>query len=130
MTQQQNSRPRSAETAVDAFYDVLLDFAWQPAVRMACDIEGASARCGRRACRTASRCTMSCAEGEPIACGGTTVGEETVLAAAAMAHFGCLMTMRYLHCMAHDVRRDMTEAEAPAEPVKPARKGRRRPRVH
>ena len=67
---------------------------WQDALRFALEMDGATERCGRRACRREGACQMQCVEGRPLACGGGEICDDTLKVACAAAFFGAIVFMR------------------------------------
>jgi hypothetical protein len=78
----------------DEFYDDLIQYAWQPALRFTLDGDHAAERCQRRACRVAGRCCITPKEGEPLNCGGGRPSDEVMLQVCRSLLFSCIVARR------------------------------------
>ncbi|HTV68685.1 MAG TPA: hypothetical protein VMF90_09120 [Rhizobiaceae bacterium] len=72
-----NQAQENATDPWNVFYNDVIQYAWEPALRFTLDGEGAPKRCKRRICRMSGSCHIAPRDGEPLDCGGG-VSLETV----------------------------------------------------
>ena len=98
---QRESRARRVFSAA-VFRNWVSGMVWQPALHFASTANGAPARCQRRACQQTGRCHISTDGPEPLSCGGG-LADETLVEAARMATFCCLMVEQLLDEVASQI---------------------------
>ena len=111
MTRKSRKKTKTPAEAREALEEALMKQAWQPALRLALDIDRAPERCKRRACRMEGGCRMVYTEGSPLECGGG-VSEAALQMASACVQFGADRVRAYDEQVAMPERdRAMREAD-------------------
>ena len=88
----------------DKLTDIVATALWENALRFACDLDQASARCKRRECAKAGGCAQKWTEGEPLDCGGG-ISPEVVKTAAGLALFASAMVIQFVAPVARRAHR-------------------------